>query len=101
MENKKKLAVYAAIVLAVVGGSILLVKQHHATPKVVQIIKEKTQVQKWTEEMAALEIQKADHYERQKYLRTEDKKEVEAVQTLDKKINKLKDKIHLYITPDE
>lgn len=103
-NDKKKLAVAIIIILAIIGGSILVVRQHHATPKIVQAVTqkpEKTQIQKWTDEMAQLEQEKADHYERQKYLRGEDKKEVSAVKKLDVKINKFKDKIHLYLTPTD
>jgi len=103
-QDKNKLAVAIVIILSIIGGSIIMVRQHHATPKIVQAVTqkpEKTQIQKWTDEMAQLEQEKADHYERQKYLRDEDKKEVSAVKKIDVKINKLKDKIHLYITPAE
>lgn len=102
VNDKKKRIVAILIILAIIGGSIVLVRQHHATPKVVNVVTqtpEKTQIQKWTDEMAKLEQEKTDHYERQKYLRTEDKKEVDAVKKIDVKINKLKDKIHLYLTP--
>lgn len=88
----------------VVYGSYIYMKQHHATKKVLQEITqtpEKTQIQTWADEMAALEVEKAGHYERQKYLRSEDKKEIAEVKKLDKKINEIKDKIHLYVTPSE
>lgn len=80
-------------------------KQHHATPKVEAVVQTiaqpKSQIEVWAEEMAELERAKAEHYTRQKYLRDEVKKSVDEVKKLDRKIEKIRDKIHLYVKPDD
>ena len=93
-KNRRKIAVWGFCVVV-----LILLLLAYKTKQGEAEMTEKTQIQIWTEKMASLEIEKASHYERQKYLRSENTKEVQYVKNIDAQINALKDKIHTYITP--